>query len=63
MRGFFLGFQKREFLMNKSISIFTLSLIFLLTTNLTYADDHQPVGPAVVEMLACSFNDGKSAND
>ena len=52
MQGFFLGFQKREFLMNKSISIFALSLIFLLTTNLTYADDHQPVGPAVVEMLA-----------
>ena len=37
--------------MNKSISIFVLSLIFLLTTNLTYADDHQPVGPAVAECL------------
>ena len=26
--------------MNKSKSIFALSLIFLLTSNLTYADDH-----------------------
>ena len=49
--------------MNKSISIFALSLIFLSISNLVYADDHQPVGPAAVEMLACSFNDGKTVSD
>ena len=54
---FFFGFLTWEFLMNKSIFTFVLSLIFLSTTNLAYADDHQPVGPAAVEMLACNFND------
>ena len=49
--------------MNKSIFTFALSLIFLSTTNVAYADDHQPVGPAAVEMLACNFNDGKTVSD
>ena len=38
------------------------SFALLSASSIVYADD-QPVGPAVVEMLACSFNDGKSAND
>ena len=42
------------------ITIFSMTLISF--SNDVYSDDHS-VGPAAVEMLACSFNDGKSAND
>ena len=42
------------------ITLFSMTLISV--SNDVYSDDHS-AGPAAVEMLACSFNDGKSIND